>query len=130
MDEVSLVVTALSAGAGAGLKDAASSAVKDAYTGLRELVRGTLAGRQAGEVALVELEQDPAAWESPLRSQLAAAGAGDDRELVAAAQALMEMLDGAGSRAGRYRVTVTGSQGMQIGDGNTQHNTFGSPPVR
>jgi hypothetical protein len=37
------------------------------------------------------------------------------------------MLDAAGSSAGKYRVTVSGSQGVQVGDDNIQHNTFGVP---
>lgn len=129
MDEISLVVTALSAGAGAGLGDAASAAVTDAYAGLRDLVRRRLARRRAGEVALAEYEQDPAVWDASLRAQLAAAGVENDGELVTAAQALMRLLDPAGSRAGRYQVSIIGSQGVQVGDGGTQHNTFGSSSV-
>jgi hypothetical protein len=127
MDDVGLVVTALSAGAGAGVKTVASSAITDAYAGLKGLVRRRLAGRQAGEVALAEHEQDPAAWEAPLRAQLTAAGAASDPELVAAAQALMALLDAAGSRAGKYQLDIRGAQGVQVGDGSIQHNTFGAP---
>ena len=89
-------------------------------------MRRCLAGRQAGEVALAEHEQDPEIWEAPLR----AAGAGDDANIAASAQALMALLDTAGSRSGRYVITVTGSEGVQVGDRNTQHNNFGPPPPR
>jgi hypothetical protein len=130
MDGIELVTTALTAGAAAGARDTASSAVRDAYSTLKDLVRRCLAGRQAGEVALAEHEQDPEVWEAPLRAQLRAAGAGDDANVTAAAQALMALLDTAGSRSGRYVITVTGSQGVQVGDGNIQHNNFGPPPPR
>jgi RIP homotypic interaction motif len=130
MDSIELVTTALTAGAAAGARDTASSAVRDAYSALKDLVRRRLAGRQAGEVALVEHEQDPEIWEAPLRAQLRAAGAGDDANVAAAAQALMALLDTSGSRSGRYVINVTGSQGIQVGDSNTQHNNFGSPPPR
>ena len=130
MDGIELVTTALTAGAAAGARDTASSAARDAYSALKDLVRRRLAGRQAGEVALAEHEQDPEVWEAPLRAQLRAAGAGDDAQVAAAAQALMALLDTAGSRSGRYVITVTGSQGVQVGDGNIQHNNFGSPPPR
>src|ERR1700722_6846176 len=43
MDPVTLIVAALVAGAAAGLKDTASSAIKDAYNGLRGLVLRRLA---------------------------------------------------------------------------------------
>jgi RIP homotypic interaction motif len=81
-------------------------------------------------VALDELESDPAAWEAPLRSQLRAADAGDSPALVTAAQELMALLDSAGSRSGKYVISIHGAQGVQVGDGNIQHNNYGSPPRR
>jgi hypothetical protein len=125
MDPVSLILTALAAGAAVGLKGAASSAVTDAYNGLRALVRRKLAGRSDGELVLARHEQDPQVWEQPLAVELTASGAAGDRDLVAAAQALMQLVDAAGSAAGKYQVVVQGSQGVQVGDHNTQHNTFG-----
>jgi RIP homotypic interaction motif len=38
----------------------------------------------------------------------------------------MKLLDARGSQAGKYAVTVQGSQGVQVGDHNTQVNTFGT----
>jgi len=128
MDPVTLILTALAAGAALGLKGVASSAVTDAYNGLKGLVRRRLAGRRDGELVLARHEQDSQAWEGPLKAELAAAGAGEDSELVAAAQALMGLVDAAGSQAGKYAVVVQGSQGVQVGDRNVQHNTFGAPP--
>lgn len=130
MDPVTLIVTALAAGAGLGLKDAASSAVTDAYNGLKALVRRKLAGRPKGELVLAEHEQAPQVWEKPLAEELAAAEADSDQDLVAAAQVLMTLVDEAGSAAGKYQVVVHGSQGVQVGDHNTQTNTFGPPPGR
>jgi len=39
----------------------------------------------------------------------------------------MKLIDEAGSRAGKYTVDVRGSQGVQVGDRNTQHNEFYAP---
>jgi hypothetical protein len=64
-----------------------------------------------------------------LAAELSAAGARADADLVAAAQALMSLVDGAGSRSGKYAVTVRDSQGVQVGDHNTQTNTFGPGPA-
>ncbi len=36
----------------------------------------------------------------------------------------MELVDGAGARTGKYDVTITGSKGVQVGDGNIQVNRF------
>jgi RIP homotypic interaction motif len=38
----------------------------------------------------------------------------------------MELVDGPGSRAGKYDVTIKDSAAVQIGDRNIQVNTFGS----
>jgi hypothetical protein len=128
MDSVQLVTAALTAGAAAGSRDVASSAVRDAYAGLRSVVQRCLAGRHAGEVALAEHERDPAAWQAPLQARLRDAGAGNDADLTAAAQALMALLDPRGTQAGKYVVSIHGAQGVQVGDHNIQHNTFSTPP--
>jgi len=107
MDPVTLIVTALVAGAAAGLKDTASSAIKDAYNGLKKLVRGKLADRPDGQLVLARHEQDPQVWNKPLVQELTAAGADDDPALVTAAQALMQLVDAAGSAAGKYRVSAS-----------------------
>jgi hypothetical protein len=107
VDPVTLVVAALVAGAAAGLKNTASSAVKDVYNGLKGLVRRKLADRPDGELVLARHEQDPQVWNKPLVQELTAAGAGDDPALVMAAQALMQLVDAAGSAAGRYQVSAS-----------------------
>lgn len=128
MDPVTLIVTALAAGAGVGMKDTASAAVQDAYAGLKALVRRRFAGRPDGELVLARHEEAPQAWEGPLAAGLNAANADRDGELVAAAQALMHLVDGEGFRAGKYNVDVRGAQGVQVGDHNVQRNLFGAPP--
>jgi hypothetical protein len=45
MDPITLIVTALAAGAALGVTDTASAMVKDAYAGLKALVRKRLGGR-------------------------------------------------------------------------------------
>ena len=62
-----------------------------------------------------------------MAAELTAACAGSDGELIRAAQALMKLLDEAGSHVGKYAVDARGSQGIQIGDHNLQQNVFGSP---
>ena len=42
MDPITLIVTALAAGAALGITDTASSAIKDAYAGLKALVKKRL----------------------------------------------------------------------------------------
>jgi hypothetical protein len=122
MDPVTLIVTALGAGAAMGLQDGTAQAVKNTYVRLKALVRKRLTSRAKAELVLTEYEVAPQVWEAPL----AAADADADADLVAAAQALMSLVDEVGSRSGKYSVTVRDLQGIQVCDHNTQTTTFGT----
>lgn len=124
MDPITLIVTALAAGAAAALQDGVKDTVKHAYKCLRDCSKKLLAGHPDGELALERNETAPGNWEGVLKSELADAGADHDSDLIGAAQALMRLLDGAGAHGGKYHVTIHGGQGTQVGDGNTQTNTF------
>ncbi|MCW2930576.1 MAG: hypothetical protein JWM19_1538 [Actinomycetia bacterium] len=128
MDPITLIVAALAAGASAGaidaLKDDVKEAARAAYGRLHDLVRRRLRGNASAEVILAEHKADPRIYEAPLAKKLAEAGAGDDADLVAAAKALMELVDQKGAKSGKYNVTIAGSTGIQVGDGNLQINTF------
>ena len=125
MDPITLIVTALAAGAAAGMTDTASSAVKDAYAGLKALVGKRLAGRPDAGLVLARHAEAPTTWEGPLAAELSAAGADADAGLVQAAQALLRLADESWYRAGKYGVDVRGAQGVQVGDRNVQRNVFG-----
>jgi hypothetical protein len=128
MDPITLIVTALATGASAGAIEALKDDLKDvaqaAYAKLRALARKRVAGRPDGELALERHETAPQKWEPVLAGELTEAGAADDDDLVAAAQKLMKLLDGTGTRAGKYHVTIEGSKGVQVGDRNIQVNRF------
>ena len=127
MDPVTLIVTALAAGAAAGLKDSASSAVRDAYAGLKALVKNKLRGRPDADMVLARHEEAPKTWRAPLEAELLEAGADQDPNLAQAAQVLMNLVDEAGARSGKYAVDARGAQGVQIGDDNRQENVFRAP---
>ncbi len=112
IESVDLVVAALAAGAAAGLTETASTAVGDAYQGLKSLTRRAL--RRGG---VDEEPTDP----GELREALAAADAGADAELLAAARRVLELTD----PTGKYVVDVHDNQGVQVGDGNTMTLNFG-----
>lgn len=130
MDPLSLIVGALGAGAAAGLTDTAAGAVKDAYSSLRDLVRRRFSGRRVAQTALEEHEQAPQVWQARLSTELVAVGADTDAQIIAAAQHVMALVDEAGSASGKYLVDLRGAQGVQVGDHNTQTNTFTNPPAR
>jgi hypothetical protein len=127
MDPITLIVTALAAGAGQGITDSASAAVKDAYARLKARVKVKLGGGPDAELLLDKHEQAPETWQASLMAKLAGSGAGSDRELIAAAQALLDL---ARKTAGavKYAVDARGGQGVQIGDHNRQASIFAVPP--
>jgi hypothetical protein len=128
MDPITLIVTALAAGAASGLKDTASEMLKDAYAGLKNLVKNRLGGGPDADLVLAKHEQAPETWQAPLKSELAGAGADSDQRLIDAAKALLDLVDKEGGRPGKYTVDVRGAQGVQIGDHGQQSNVFNAPP--
>src|SRR5713226_1293052 len=70
MDPITLIQTALVAGAAAGGQAVASDAIKDTYAGLKALIQRKLAGKPSAELALTEHETDPETWEAPLKKAL------------------------------------------------------------
>lgn len=130
MDPITLILTALAAGAALGAKDTASMAVQDAYGSLKAALRKRLAGREDGELTLNRFQQAPDTWRDPFTAELVAIGAGNDADLVASAQIFMELADAEGTRESKYTVQIHGGQGVQVGDHNTQHNSFGVTSLR
>ncbi|MFI5845591.1 hypothetical protein ACIA8K_38395 [Catenuloplanes sp. NPDC051500] len=122
MTGTEVIVAALAAGAVAGSTDVAKSAVSDAYAGLKSLLRGKLAGREAAQQSLEAVETEPGRWQAMLGADLAETGADRDEQVLAAAR---ELLNLAGVRAGKYHVDLRDAKGVQVGDVNVQHNTFG-----
>ena len=129
MDALSLIVGALAYGAGAGLGETAGQAVQDAYSTLKRLLARRFRGNPAAQVALAEHAADPETWRARLEKELARSGATADREVIAAAQQVMALLDKAGAVAGKYRVEIHHGQGIQIGDHDYQVNVFTTPPA-
>jgi hypothetical protein len=124
MDPITLIVTALRAGAASVTSDVASSALRDAYTTQRDLLSTRFAGRPDGELVLSKYEGAPATWPAPLAAELARIGADRDADLVAAARAVMSLVDPAGAHAGKYTVELPNTHDIQIGDANGQDNLF------
>ncbi|WP_112238858.1 RIP homotypic interaction motif-containing protein [Kribbella monticola] len=126
MDPISLILGALAAGALKGIGDAAGSAIKDAYSGLKELVAARFQGNDKAALALTAYSEDPQTWALPLSKALDEVDAGQDEDILRAARALMELVDPPGAAQGKYAVTIRDSQGFQVGDHNQQSNTFGA----
>ncbi len=125
MDPISLILTALAAGAAGAAKDTASQAVKDAYAGLKQLVQQHFAGKQHAEVALDGYEQDADTWQKPLQKAIEASGAPTDAALLQQAQQLMKLVQPQQYAQGKYNIQIGQAYGTVIGEHNTVNQRFG-----
>jgi len=128
MEPVSMILAALAAGAAAAAKDTASTAVKEGYEGLKALLKRRFAGDPGSEVALERYPDAPTVWQKPLEHALEETGAGEDEEIVQAAQALATVVDPQGAAAGKYTLNISGGtvQGLVQGDQNQVTQNFGT----
>lgn len=90
MDPITAITTAIIAGAAAGLGDTATAAVRDGYAALKSLL-----ARKFGAVDLDAVEKKPnsEARQAVLGEGLNDAGAAADPEVLAAAQALLKLIE-------------------------------------
>jgi hypothetical protein len=126
MDPITLILTALAAGATASIQTTAGEAVKDAYTGLKTLIQRKFVGKPSAEVALAEHEKKPDIWKAPLAQGLKETEADQDQDIIAAAQQLIQLAQIQLGDKKNTNVTFQGpAQGTNIGDDNTITQTFG-----
>ncbi|MFE2999585.1 hypothetical protein ACFXG4_31840 [Nocardia sp. NPDC059246] len=130
MDPLTIIAAALAAGALKGVGETATAAVADAYQGLKALVTRRFNSDPRAELVLAEHEADPDIWQAPLLAALRESGAGQDDQVVTAAQRLLELTDPQGSQSGKYMVDARGANVGAIGDHAKQHNVFGAPPAQ
>ncbi len=88
MDPITLILTALVAGAA----KAAGDAAPDAYKGLKALIQKKFAGKPEAEMALAKHEEKPKVWEEPLKEALVELGVDQDQEVLKKAQALLDKI--------------------------------------
>ncbi|GBE95409.1 hypothetical protein [Nostoc cycadae] len=92
MEPISIIITALSAGAIAATKETAGVAVKDTYQGLKALIKKKFESQPKAQMVLEEHETDPETYEAPLKKKLTEAGADQDAAIIQAAQALLNQV--------------------------------------
>lgn len=142
MTDVEMILAALAAGAAAGTTDTAKTAVIDAYTGLRDVLRARLADRRRADQMLDAVPAESGKWQSKLGAHLLESGAAHDDDILAAARALLALVDPTGVAAGKYHVEAIHAGQVHVGDTtlNVSNNTgavgtfyapvnFGGPPL-
>ena len=115
-----LIVGALAAGSAAGISNAASSAISDAYATLKSLVVQRLTGKSEARALLEAQESSPDAWYAQLSADLNAVGADSDEAILSAARHLWTLLVATDSRSVDLRM----AKGVQVGSRNIQTNNF------
>lgn len=113
MDPVTLIVTALTAGAAAGSQSFVTDAIKDAYAGLKALIKRKFAGKASAEVALAEHETDPETWQAPLKKVLIQEHLDQDTQILQAAQALLDQIQ-AQPGGKHYTQSIIGNYNAQV----------------
>jgi hypothetical protein len=94
MDPVSIsIVAALAAGAAAGAKDVATTAIRDAYASLKRLIGERYRRVEPLVVDMVEADPSSEPEQQVLAKQLSQAGAGTDAELKACAEQLLTAME-------------------------------------
>ena len=116
MTGVEVILAALAAGSTTGLTDSVSTAVRDAFTALREKLRRRMTEHHDALQVLDVEEAEPEAWPALLGPYLVESGAAGDADILAAAQLLLAAADPVGAAAGKYRVDASGAGSVQIGD--------------
>ena len=107
MEPISLILTALVAGAVAAAKDTAEKGIKDAYEGLKALIKRRFADNNGAKVVLDEHEKDPETYEVPLKKKLTEAAIDRDAEILRAAEEVLKQNDPEGFKDGKYNTNVT-----------------------
>jgi hypothetical protein len=120
VDPLTIIVSALAAGAAAAAQEVAEHAVKDAYQAFKSIIIRRFGHLARVQVALDAMEQRPASAgrKEIVREELAAAAADQDEEIVGHARTFLELLDAYGFLTGPvYTASVTGSGAIAQGPG-------------
>lgn len=91
MDPISLIVTALSAGAAAALKPTSEKVVKDAYEGLRTIIRDRYS-KASSSVESLESKPDSELRRGVVKEDLEEGEAAADADLLRQAQQVLEVV--------------------------------------
>ena len=122
MEPISLILSALAAGASAALKDTAGKAVKDSYEGLKALIKKKFEGDALAQGMIEAKPEEIKQVEGLLKTKIAAVGIDKDEEILKAAETIMKHEDPEGASTGKY--DFRGAKAFQVGNHNTQTNTF------
>lgn len=127
MQPVELILSALTAGALAGLTDVAGSAVKDTYKALVKLVSQKLGSAPAGKSSLNGYLKDPETWEKPVKKAIQERKIDEDAKVLSLAKELLAAINSQ-IELSKYHVEITGDvQGFVQGNNARVTMNFNKP---
>ena len=117
MDELTLLVTALTSGAIAGSKGVATQAISDCYAGLKKLITGKSSDPAAIEIPLAQIEKDNDSkiWQAALQDAVRKTGLANHHEVAALAEKLLDLLAKEGRGKTSMQASVSGSGAVAQG---------------
>ena len=113
----------------AALADLGKDAIKDSYNALKSALKKKFSSESEVVNAVEGLEKKPDSKgrQTTLQEEIENAKVNNDVEIVQLAQELLKQLESKKSASGKYNVQFQDkAQGVQVGDRNTQTNTFSS----
>jgi hypothetical protein len=121
MDPVTLIVTALVAGAAKAAGKTAEQIVSDAYNGLKNLIKSKFGhdSTLASAVNVLEAKPDSADLQGLVKNQLEASKAAEDPEIKSAAQQLYDLVKAQPGGAELVNQIATGNYIAQASGGST-----------
>jgi len=124
MEPMALILTALVAGATAAAKDTAGTAVKDAYNGLKHLLKKKFEGDALAQAVVDAKPEDIDKAEGLLKSKITEFGVEEDTEILQVARELKDLLEtlnsGSVTQGGSPRLNIGGNVKGIVGNVNTQ----------
>ncbi len=134
MDPVTTaIVTALSAGAIAGITDTTKTAISDGYNKLKELLVKKHGEGSNVVQAIKMLEAMPASThcQGMVAEVISTVKAEQDEEIVAVANQILILVKSQQTSTGKFNIQNNGPvQGQNIGDFNTNTQYFGDSPKK
>ena len=123
MDSITLILTALTAGAASPKV----TAVQDAYTELKTLIQLKFESKHIAVIALTEFEKRPEIWKAPLEEELRKTGSEQDEKIIVEAKKVVALSQDKQITTGKYNMQMTGNvQGIVIGDNQQMTMSFGN----
>lgn len=128
MEPISIIITALAAGASAGAKDTTAKVVQDTYHVLKNLIKDKFVAQGKPDDSTIleqhEKKLDSKAFKELLKEELINIGVDKDEIILKTAQEILKE-EKPQESAGKYNTVFQGEvKGIQVGDKNTQTNTF------